>query len=139
MRWQAVLGTTLATIAVAGAVAGPARADTQAGTASCTVSYSSPSAWPGGFYGQVSVGLSGFPAGSGWQISFSFTSPQQRIQYFPGEQWSQIGQFVVITNTSQVMPQGSVQLGFIGGYGASNPPPVGFTFNGVACSSGTVL
>lgn len=142
MRWLAVLGLTmLATVAAAGGATGPARAGTiQPGAPACVVNYGITAAYTGGFYGQITVELSGFQAGLGWELTFNFVSPDQRIVLLPNEQWSQSGENVVIGNQSQATPaDGSIQFSFIADDGADNPPPVNFTFNGVPCTTGAVL
>lgn len=138
MRRLAVLGfTLLAAIAATSAVSGPARADTtQASPASCAVSYGSIAVWSGGFYVQIDVAFSGLPAGTGWVLTFDFASPQERIVQVPNEQWSQVGEHVVITNSSQVMPAaGLLPLSFIISYSTAAPLPVNYTLDGVACTA----
>lgn len=142
MRWLAMLGfATVATVTAAGAVTGTARADTALpGPPRCAVSYTPTSEWYGEYSAQISLIYDGFPAELGWQLSFDFVSPGQRIVSFPGEQWYQSGEHVIVTNPSQATPgDGSLQLGFIGSSSDVNPPPVNFTFDGVACTTGAIV
>jgi hypothetical protein len=142
MRRLAALGLImLATIATALALTGPARAGTtQAGPASCAVNYTVITEGGGEFYAQISVIYQGYPAGIGWVFSFEFASPQQLIAAVWSDQWSQSGEAVAVTNQGQAITgNGSLQLSFIGVYGSVNPPPVNFTFDGVACSTGAIL
>lgn len=93
-------------------------------------------AYSGGAISEIAVDFSGFPAESGWEASFSFVSPQQQIILFPNEQLSQSGESVIITNPSQATPsEGSLQVSFVATTGATNPPPVNFNFDGVACTT----
>jgi endo-1,4-beta-xylanase len=50
----------------------------------------------------------------------------------------QTGSSVTVTNLSwnaTIPPGGTVNFGFIASWSGSNPPPAGFSVNGVACSA----
>lgn len=98
--------------------------------------------WGGhpGFTASVTVANNGSSAISGWTLTWEYTAGQMITP--PG--WSAIvsqsGSTVTVTNEAwngTIPPGGSVSFGFNGTAATvgNNPPPVGFTLNGVACDT----
>jgi len=110
--------------------------------ASCQVTYSVSSQWPGGFGANVSITNLGSPITS-WQLSWSFGAGQTIQQLWNGS-YTQSGGNVTVTNASyngSLATGGNTSFGFNGAWNGSNPNPTAFTLNGTLCtgvlSSGT--
>jgi hypothetical protein len=123
-------------VAVVGAVSTTVVA--QAAAAGCRVTYSVPSAWNGGFTGNVAVTNLG-DALNGWQVTWTFPSGQKVTQAWNATV-TQSGSQVTATNVSWNASLGTnagVTFGFNGESGATNPSPSSFALNGVACTGST--
>jgi hypothetical protein len=111
----------------------------QAQSTGCSVSYTVPNQWQGGFTATVSVTNLGSPV-NGWRLTWSYTAGQQVVQgwnaVFPAagpqaearnEAWN-----------GNLGTGASVSFGFNGSWNnQSNPAPTSFALNGVTCTGGT--
>jgi hypothetical protein len=107
-------------------------------SAGCRADYTVEYQWPGGFVGRISVVNTGAPLAS-WQVGFTFGADQEIVQAWNAEV-TQAGSSVTIRNGGgnvSVPTNGSVRVGFLGTFSASNPVPTGFSLNGLACDDGT--
>jgi O-glycosyl hydrolase len=104
--------------------------------AACTVSYSTPSQWAGGFVAAVTIANSGSTAISGWTLAFAFPGDQKITNAWSGTV-TQTGAAVSITNASYngaIAAGSSVSLGFQGTWTSSDAAPTAFTVKGTPCS-----
>jgi O-glycosyl hydrolase len=104
--------------------------------AACTVTYSTPSQWAGGFVAAVTIANSGSAAISGWTLAFTFPGDQKITNAWSGTV-TQTGAAVSITNASYngaIAAGSSVSLGFQGTWTSSDAAPTAFTVNGTPCS-----
>jgi O-glycosyl hydrolase len=104
--------------------------------AACTVTYSTPSQWAGGFVAAVTIANSGSTAISGWTLAFTFPGDQKITNAWSGTV-TQTGAAVSITNASYngaIAAGSSVSLGFQGTWTSSDAAPTAFTVNGTPCS-----
>ncbi len=109
---------------------------TPGGAMRCTVEYRVTSQWPGGFVGDVTLGVTG-AAVDGWKLSFTFPGDQSITSAWNATA-TQSGAAVTVTNVAwngAIPAGGSTSFGFQGSYGGSNPVPTGFTLNGTTCGS----
>jgi photosystem II stability/assembly factor-like uncharacterized protein len=100
----------------------------------CSVDYSAPNQWPGGFTASVTIHNNG-PATNGWTLQWDFPNGQQIAQA-----WNSVvdnaGPAASVSNASwnATIPTGdSVEFGFNGSWTTSNNPPTTFTLNGQPC------
>jgi len=134
--------TRLAAIAVAAActvLAGTAIAlSAQAATAGCSVAYSVPSQWSGGFTANLTITNLGDPITS-WTLTWSYTAGQQVTQAWNATTTQSGGQ-VTARNMSfngSIASNASTSFGFNGSWNnSSNPAPASFTLNGTVCTGG---
>jgi O-glycosyl hydrolase len=106
------------------------------GSAACTVTYSTPSQWAGGFVAAVAIANSGAAAVNGWTLAFTFPGDQKITNAWSGTV-TQTGATVSITNASYnaaIAAGSSVSLGFQGTWTSSDAAPTAFTVNGTPCS-----
>ena len=106
------------------------------GSAACTVTYSTPSQWAGGFVAAVTIANSGAAAVNGWTLAFTFPGDQKITNAWSGTV-TQTGATVSITNASYnaaIAAGSSVSLGFQGTWTSSDAAPTAFTVNGTPCS-----
>ncbi|MFI6094665.1 lytic polysaccharide monooxygenase [Lentzea sp. NPDC051213] len=107
------------------------------GTAgTCTVTYTRPSTWNGGFTANVSVANSGTEAVTGWRLVWDFP-PEQRLS----QAWSST---ITVTNgkatatgaswNADIAPGGTVSFGFNAAITAPVADPASFTLNGQSCA-----
>jgi polyvinyl alcohol dehydrogenase (cytochrome) len=128
----------VAAVAVAGTViAGTAIAlSAQAAAAGCTVAYSVPSQWPGGFTANVNITNLGDPITS-WTLTWSYAAGQQVTQAW-NTAATQSGAQVTASNLSyngSIGTNASTSFGFNGSWNnSSNPAPTSFTLNGTVCT-----
>jgi O-glycosyl hydrolase len=104
--------------------------------AACTVGYSTPSQWAGGFVAAVTIANSGSAAVSGWTLAFTFPGDQKITNAWSGTV-TQTGAAVSITSASYngaIAAGSSVSLGFQGTWTSSDAAPTAFTVNGTPCS-----
>ena len=104
--------------------------------AACTVTYSTPSQWAGGFVAAVTIANSGSTAISGWTLAFTFPGDQKITNAWSGTV-TQTGAAVSITNASYngaIAAGSSASLGFQGAWTSSDAAPTAFTVNGTPCS-----
>ncbi|GII77221.1 hypothetical protein Sru01_22030 [Sphaerisporangium rufum] len=127
-------GIALLTAGLAVAVPAPqARA-----AAGCAVTYAT-NDWDSGFTASVRIQNLG-DALSGWTLAFAFPSSSQKVVSGWSATYSQSGQNVTARNVDyngSIPSGGSVDIGFTGAFSGSNPKPVAFTLNGVACTGAT--
>ena len=103
----------------------------------CTVSYRVPSAWSGGFVGDVTVAVAGAGV-SGWALTFTFPG-DQKVTSAWNAVVTQSGTAVTATNVAwngTLAAGGSATFGFQGTVGATNTAPAAFALNGTACTTG---
>lgn len=106
------------------------------GSGECVVDYTVANQWPSGFTARLRVTNNG-AALDGWTLEFDFTAGQQVTNGWKAN-WSQSGNHVTATSKAWNAEMGtgdSVTLGFNGSYSGSNPEPVSFTLDGVACTT----
>jgi hypothetical protein len=87
---------------------------TPASPGTCSASYSTVSAWQGGFLGQISVTDTGSSALDGWNIGWTFPGDQEITSLWNGND-TQSGAAVTIGNASydgSVAPGATVTVGF---------------------------
>jgi predicted carbohydrate-binding protein with CBM5 and CBM33 domain len=104
----------------------------------CSVSYTKPSTWNGGFTANVKITNSGTSPISAWQLVWDFPTGQTLAQA-----WSST---ITVANgkatakganyNADVPAGGSVNFGFNAGTTGPVADPVSFTLNGSACSTG---
>ncbi|MBO0867182.1 MAG: cellulose binding domain-containing protein [Micromonosporaceae bacterium] len=139
MRASTQLRTRLATVAVAAAstvVAGAAIAlSAHAASVGCSVTYSVPSQWPGGFTANVSITNLGDPI-NGWTLTWSFPAGQQITQAWNTTTTVSGGQVTAgnLSYNASIATNASTSFGFNGSWTSSNPAPTSFTLNGTACT-----
>lgn len=132
----AVVGVTA--LVGSGAVAlghGPAAA---AASATCQVSYSVSSSWPGGFTAGITITNEG-SATTSWTLAFAFPSGQQVSSGWNGT-FTQSGANVSVASESYngaLATGASTSIGFNGSYTSTNTNPTAFTLNGAACNGGS--
>ena len=94
--------------------------------AACTVTYSTPSQWAGGFVAAVTIANSGSAAINGWTLAFTFPGDQKITNAWSGTV-TQSGATVSITNAgynATIAAGSSVSLGSRApGPAATRPPP----------------
>ena len=106
-----------------------------AASAGCSVNYTVPSQWTGGFNANVVVTNLGSSVSS-WQLTWSFTAGQTITQLWNGS-YTQSGAAVTVTNASyngSVATGATVNFGFNGSWTGSNPVPASFALNGTTCT-----
>ena len=131
-RWHRLtLPFALIAMLVTLVVAVPASAQ----TASCSVDYSAPNEWPGGFTANVTISNDG-PAINGWTLNWQFPNGQQ-IQQAWNADVDNSGPSASVSNASwnaTIPSGGTVSFGFNGSWNnTSNDPPTTFTLNGTTC------
>ncbi|SDG59041.1 Cellulose binding domain-containing protein [Lentzea fradiae] len=106
----------------------------------CSVSYSAPAQWDGGFTAKVVITNLGDPV-DGWTLTWSFGAGQQVRQAWNADV-RQSGSEVTARNVSYnrtIRTGGEVEFGFNGAStGANNPHPTGFSLNGTRCTGDVV-
>jgi hypothetical protein len=126
-----LLSAGVALAASAGAVAaGPAGA----AAAGCSVSYTVPSQWQGGFSANVVVTNLGDPV-DGWTLTWSYGAGQTVTQAWSATV-TQTGAAVTARNVdynATIATGGTASFGFNGSWTGSNPTPTTFALNGVTC------
>ncbi|MBB2747346.1 UNVERIFIED_ORG: pectate lyase [Microbispora rosea subsp. rosea] len=127
----AAAAITLAAPALAVAV--PAQAAT-----GCAVTYTT-SDWQGGFTATITIqNLGG--AINGWTLGFAFPAGSQKVTNGWSATYRQSGQNVTamsVDYNAAIATGASVSIGFNGTWSGSNPKPVSFSLNGVACTGST--
>ncbi|GAA0576831.1 cellulose-binding domain-containing protein [Paractinoplanes ferrugineus] len=124
-------------LAVAGSVASAglivAAASTASAATACAVVYTANS-WSGGFTADVKVVNNGSPVSS-WTVAWSFGG-NQKVTSAWNASVTQSGTAVTATNVAwngNLGTGASASFGFQGTFTGSNPIPIAFTLNGVAC------
>lgn len=128
----------VATIAAAGTVlAGTALAlSANAATAGCSVAYSVPSQWPGGFTANLNITNLGDPLTS-WTLTWSYTAGQTITQAWNATTTQSGGQVTArnMSYNGSIGTNASTSFGFNGSWNnSSNPAPASFTLNGTVCT-----
>jgi hypothetical protein len=105
--------------------------------ASCEVTYTKASEWPGGLVADVTIANTGGSNINGWTLTFRFPG-DTRV----GNAWNaivaQTGADVTATNESynRTIPAGqSRSFGFAGQWASSNPNPTSFALNDQPCTT----
>jgi len=105
-------------------------------TGSCSVAYSRPSTWNGGFTANVTVSNSGTSAISAWQLQWAFPSGQQLSQAWSSTVTVASGQATAkgVSYNADISAGGSVTFGFNATTTSTPADPTSFTLNGSACA-----
>ncbi|MFJ8958366.1 lytic polysaccharide monooxygenase [Lentzea sp. NPDC102401] len=105
-------------------------------TGSCSVAYSRPSTWNGGFTANVTVSNSGTSAISAWQLVWDFPSGQQLSQAWSSTVTVASGQATAkgVSYNADIPAGGSVTFGFNATTTSTPADPTSFTLNGSACA-----
>ena len=101
----------------------------------CTVRYTVPNSWPGGFTASVTITNTGTTPITGWTLGWDFSAGQKVSQGWNGT-WAQSGAHVTVTAPSwntTIAPGASAGAGFNGTFTTANPAPAAFSLNGTAC------
>lgn len=105
----------------------------------CTVEYTvqewTTQPGQGGFQALLTV-TNGGTSLTGWQLSFTFPAGQQVLHGWNAT-WAQDGADVSATDLpwNRTFPAGgSLELGLVGSWTGSNPPPEDFALNGIPCN-----
>jgi cellulose 1,4-beta-cellobiosidase len=113
---------------------------TQANAATgCSVQYTVPSQWPGGFTGSVTITNLGDPITS-WTLGWTYADAGQKVVQPWNAAVTQSGTAVTVKNLSYngaIATGGNTNFGFNGSWTSSNPNPTTFTLNGVTCTGVT--
>lgn len=107
-------------------------------TATCVVRFSVTNQWNDGFTAGVAITNKGGETLSPWTLAWTFTAGQQVTHGWDGK-YSQSGSRVTVNAESYnttLAPGATVNAGFNGAFGHSNPPPTAFTLNGAPCDAG---
>jgi len=92
----------------------PAPTSTASGSGACSASYSTVTAWPGGFEGQAIVTNTGSSTLSGWKLGWTFPGDQEIDSLWNGDD-TQSGAAVTVTNASydgSLAPGATATVGF---------------------------
>jgi cellulose 1,4-beta-cellobiosidase len=92
----------------------PTPTPTTTGDGACSASYSTVSAWQGGFEGQITVTNTGSSALNGWNLGWTFPGDQEISSLWNGNH-TQSGAAVTVSNASydgSVAPGATVTVGF---------------------------
>jgi hypothetical protein len=92
----------------------PTSTATGSGSGACSAGYSTVSAWPGGFEGQVIVTNTGSSTLSGWKLGWTFPGDQEIDSLWNGDD-TQSGAAVTVTNASydgSLAPGATATVGF---------------------------
>ncbi|MEU3644635.1 lytic polysaccharide monooxygenase [Lentzea sp. NPDC034063] len=105
-------------------------------TGSCSVAYTRPSTWNGGFTANVTVSNSGTSAISAWQLVWAFPSGQQLSQAWSSTVTVASGQATAkgVSYNADIPAGGSVTFGFNATTTSTPADPTSFTLNGSACA-----
>lgn len=125
----------LAVAAAVAAVAGSGVVVARAATTGCSVTYSVPSQWQGGFTANVTITNLGDPVTS-WALTWSFTSGQQVTQAWNATA-SQSGSQVTARNAAyngSLATGATASFGFNGSWSGGNPAPTSYALNGTTCT-----
>ncbi|SFR05528.1 chitin-binding protein [Lentzea waywayandensis] len=103
---------------------------------SCSVAYTRPSTWNGGFTANVTVSNSGTSAISAWQLVWAFPSGQQLSQAWSSTITVASGQATAkgASYNADIPAGGSVTFGFNATTTSTPTDPTSFTLNGSACA-----
>ncbi|MGC4812150.1 non-reducing end alpha-L-arabinofuranosidase family hydrolase [Micromonospora sp. DT228] len=109
-----------------------------AAAAGCSVNYTVPSQWQGGFGANVAITNLGDPVTS-WTLTWSYAAGQTVTQAW-NTSLTQSGSAVTAKNVSYngaIGTNATMSFGFNGSWTGSNPAPTSFALNGVTCGDGT--
>ncbi|PGH45058.1 Cellulose binding domain-containing protein [Micromonospora sediminicola] len=109
-----------------------------AAAAGCSVAYTVPSQWQGGFGANVTITNLGDPVSS-WTLTWSYAAGQTVTQAWNATV-TQNGAAVTARNVAyngSIPTNGTTSFGFNGAWTSSNPTPTSFALNGVTCTGGT--
>jgi hypothetical protein len=108
--------------------------------ASCAVTYTVSSSWPGGFGATITLANNGSTAISPWTLTFSFPASGEAVQSGWDGTWTGSGQAVTVTaeswNATIGANGGTVSIGFNGTDTGQDPAPTVFYINNNVCANG---
>ena len=105
----------------------------------CSVAYTAPSQWQGGFTANVAITNVG-DAVNGWTLTWSYGAGQRVVQAWNADV-TQSGAQVTAKNVSyngSIPTGGKVEFGFNGSWTGGNPAPESFSLNGTPCTGGVI-
>ncbi|HEY3871549.1 MAG TPA: cellulose binding domain-containing protein [Actinocrinis sp.] len=106
--------------------------------ASCAVTYTISSSWPGGFGANVTLTNNGSTAISNWTLTFAFPASGETVSDGWDGTWTQSGQNVTVVNAgwngTLNASGGSTSIGFNGSDTGLDTAPTVFFINGNVCS-----
>lgn len=103
----------------------------------CLVDYQVNSQWEDNFQTTVMVTNTSGATVNGWSLTWTFTAGQELVDLWNGIE-SQTGADVTVVNepwNAAILPGDSVTIGFTATHAGTNPDPVGFALNGLACDT----
>jgi predicted carbohydrate-binding protein with CBM5 and CBM33 domain len=102
----------------------------------CTVTYTRPSTWNGGFTANVAVANTGADAVRAWQLVWDFPATQRLSQAWSSEITVADGRATAkgASWNADIAPGGSVSFGFNAATTGAVTDPVSFTLNGLSCA-----
>jgi endo-1,4-beta-xylanase len=123
-------------VALGGTAPTPTPTPTPPPGTTCKVTYRVVNQWNVGFTASIDIANIGTSAVNGWTLAFDFSAGQSVTQGWSG-QYAQSAAHVTVTNLSwnaAIAPSATLNTGFNGAHGGSNPVPTSFTLNGGACA-----
>jgi hypothetical protein len=106
--------------------------------ASCAVTYTISSSWPGGFGANVTLQNNGSTAISNWTLTFAFPASGETVSDGWDGTWTQSGQNVTVANAgwngTLAANGGSTTIGFNGSDTGLDTAPTVFYINNTVCS-----
>ncbi|WP_238013516.1 cellulose binding domain-containing protein [Dactylosporangium sp. AC04546] len=135
MRRTVIAVSAAAAVVAAGVVAVQGAGAAAAG---CRVTYTVTNQWQGGFGANVDITNLGDPV-DGWALTWTFATGQAVSQAWNATVTAS-GTAVRAVDAgynAAIATNGTVSFGFNGSWTTSNPIPVDFALNGVACTGGT--
>ncbi|MGI5498569.1 lytic polysaccharide monooxygenase [Lentzea sp. CA-135723] len=105
-------------------------------TGSCTVTYTRPSTWNGGFTANVTVANTGTSAVSAWQLGWDFPSGQTLTQAWSSTVTVASGRATAkgVSYNADIPAGGTASFGFNAATTSTPVDPTAFTLNGSACA-----
>ncbi|MGW4213905.1 lytic polysaccharide monooxygenase [Lentzea sp. NPDC004789] len=109
---------------------------TGSGPGACTVTYTKPSTWNGGFTANVKIANSSAEAVRAWQLVWDFPSGQQLSSAWSSTITVAGGKATAkgASYNADISAGGTVEFGFNATTSGSVTDPVNFTLNGVSCA-----
>lgn len=103
----------------------------------CSVTYTTPSVWSGGFTANVAVKNTGASAVSAWQLAWDVPSGESITSAWSAEVVVSGGKATAkgVSWNSSIAPGATVSFGFNGTAGGNPAKPAAFTLGGATCAS----